>query len=447
MWATPRLVTLGRDRSNRDHEGRAMSERQAWSARPLLLDVPLALLVGLLATVRAFFGIHQAAPNASPTMHPSGPPWEAGPPWEGTGGQLRPTDFGEPYGWSLAVWVLILMVGVAIRRIRPITGFVITVVGTAGYLAVGLGFGPVLIAPALALVAMAARMSVRNWAPWAGLLAPMLWAGFVAEPWLGLTDPGLPSMLLLGGAALLTPALIASLRRNRRQSQVRARELDLRRAAYQERLRIARDVHDVIGHSLSVINMQAGVALYLLDKEADSPVTDSDRTKITESLRAIRSTSKTSLDELRATLSVFRGENGDERAPVAGLERVPELVDAFRKAGRSVELIINGDVAAVPGPIDTAAYRIITEALTNVARHTTDAAATVTVDAGPEMLIIDVSNDGPPVRVDAGSDGSGLVGMVERAEAVGGTVSAGPRPEGGFAVHAEFTTTIGGSTE
>ncbi|HEY9290293.1 MAG TPA: sensor histidine kinase [Microlunatus sp.] len=420
--------------------------------RLLLLDIPLALLIGAVSLGVARISAELAGRPQDPR---GGPPWaqpggHGGPEW-------APPDFrgdlGEPYSWVALLWVLILMLGVAVRRLRPRTGYAITVIGATGYLAAGLPFGPVLVAPALCLVTMAMRMSVRRWAPWAVLLVPMIWAGFVSEDYLGLTDPTFYSTLIMLSAAMLMPALFATLRRNRMDAGRRTRELELRRAAYQERLRIARDVHDLVGHSLSVINMQAGVALYVLDKDraagAADGATGSDNAKVAESLQAIRSTSKSALDELRATLGVFRGEAGDQRAPVAGLQRVPELVESFRRAGGAVELIMDDRVRDLPGPVDSAGYRIVQEALTNVAKHAGRATATVRIERQPELLVIDITDDGPPVRDSAGArdtGGNGLIGMTERASSVGGFVRTGPLPDRGFGVHAEFPLLTSRST-
>ncbi|WP_168207288.1 sensor histidine kinase [Microlunatus elymi] len=428
-------------------------------SRLLLLDVPLALVIGSgsLAVARIFAELSQQPLGRSGAEFPMGPPWAH--PGRGHVETWSPpsfrADLGEPYTWIALIWVLILMLGIAFRRVRPRTGYAITVVGATGYLAAGLPFGPVLVAPALGLVTMAMRLSVRRWAPWTVLLAPMIWAGFVSEDYFGLTDPTFYSTLIMLSAAMLMPALFATLRRNRLDAGRRTRQLELRRAAYQERLRIARDVHDLIGHSLSVINMQAGVALYVLDKERGAGAADGaagDSTKITESLQAIRSTSKNALDELRATLGVFRGEatdTGEQRAPVAGLQRVPELVASFRRAGGAVELIMDDTVDDLPGPVDSAAYRIVQEGLTNVAKHAGRATATVRIHREPESLVIDISDDGPPVRSTAAardSGGNGLIGMAERASSVGGTVWAGPLPDRGFGVHAEFPLLTNRST-
>ncbi len=418
--------------------------------RPPALDVLLGLSVGVTAVAAARMAGTFGALAAGPDFGPPGP-------WGRHGHAPGPVPVDlqrpltEPYTWAAVLWAATVLLGVVFRRVRPRTGYVVTVLGATGYLAAGLPFGPVLAGPVLGLAALAGRTAIRDWLPWSGLLAPLLWAGFVSEPYLGLTDPGYYSTLVLLGAAMVMPALFVTLRRNRVDADRRNRELELRRATYSERLRIARDVHDLIGHSLSVITMQAGVALYVLEKRGPTGgLPETDR-QVAESLQAIRSTSKGALEELRVTLGVFRGETDPGRTPPAGLDRVPELVEAMRSAGRQVRLIM-ADVGVLPGPVDNAAYRVVQEALTNVARHAGRATATVTIRRGGNVVIIDVSDDGtarPRVGVSrsdaagsaagsARSGGSGLIGMAERAASVGGTVTAGPRPEGGFVVHAEF---------
>ncbi|MBO0811642.1 MAG: sensor histidine kinase [Microlunatus sp.] len=406
-------------------------------ARFLLLDLPLGLLVGLvsLGTARA---------SAMLTTTTRGP--YLGPPWMQPGHRAsfpHVVHIGEPYTWSALLWGLIIVIGIAGRRIRPFTGYALTVVGATGYLAVGLPFGPVLFAPALGLLALANRMPVRTWVTWAVLLLPLIWAGFVGAPDLGFGSPNFYAAIILGPPLIMVPALIATMRRMHIDENQRIRDQEVRRATYQERLRIARDVHDLIGHSLSVINMQAGVALYLLDKDRQLAESGSDR-RVEDSLQAIRSTSKNALDELRATLAVFRGEAMDGRAPVSGLARLPELVDSFRSAGRTVTVRTEGRLDDLPGPVDNAAYRVLQEALTNVARHAGGADAQVVITRTDTLLVVEVTDNGPGVPRSGREtgprqvNGSGLIGMSERARAVGGEVIAGPRFGGGFAVHAEF---------
>src|SRR5918998_636305 len=229
------------------------------------------------------------------------------------------------------------------------------------------------------------RPEVADW-----VLAPVLAPGFGPEPYLGLLNPSLYAGVVFGVALAIVPALFALLRRSRRESERVAREQDRRRYAYEERMRIARDVHDVVGHSLSVITMQAGVALHVLDRRPD---------QVAESLEAIRSTSREALAELRMTLEMFRDpEAGGPRAPVPGLARLDDMVGALPKAGRTVPLerVPPADSQPLPGAVDQAAFRIIQEGLTNVVRHAGNATATERVIREPGRLEAEVADDGPP---------------------------------------------------
>jgi len=287
-------------------------------------------------------------------------------------------------------------------------------------------FPPVFVAPALGIYAMAMALPLHRWLPPTALLVPMIAAGYWRESYLGLLDPALYATIVFGVALAVVPALFALLRRSRRESERVAREQDRRRYAYEERMRIARDVHDVVGHSLSVITMQAGVALHVLDRRPD---------QVAASLEAIRATSRDALAELRTTLEVFRDpEGGEPRAPLPGLARLDDLVGALRQAGRTVEVRREGDTAPLPAAVDQAAFRIIQEALTNVVRHAEQATAVVRVVREPARLVVEVSDDGPAVAVPAA--GNGIRGMGERARAVGGTLEVLPRPGGGLVVRA-----------
>src|SRR3712207_6749839 len=250
------------------------------------------------------------------------PDWEYGPrggPW------LRdPPDVANWVGWPILVFVA----GLAVRRVWPRAAFVAIVAGVGGYLVAGAVFGLVFVAPALGVYAMATTLPPRRWVPLTVLLLPMIMAGYWRESYLALLDPSLYASLVMAVALAVVPAMVALLRRSRRESERVAREQDRRRYAYEERLRIARDVHDVVGHSLSVITMQAGVALHVLDRRPD---------QVAESLEAIRTTSREALAELRMTLGMFTDPEADgPRAPVPGLARLEDLVGALGKAGRTV---------------------------------------------------------------------------------------------------------------
>jgi signal transduction histidine kinase len=196
----------------------------------------------------------------------------------------------------------------------------------------------------------------------------------------------------------------------------------------EERLQIAREMHDVLGHSLAVISLQAGVAEHLLESRPE---------EVRRAVVAIRQVSRHALSELRSELAVLRGAAGTgPRVPAPGLDALPGLGAAMRSAGLTVELSVDVDTAAVPEIVAGAAYRIIQESLTNVARHAgTGARAAVRVSRTGERLEVEVVDDGSGAPGGAGA-GSGIAGMAERAAALGGECTALNRPEGGFRVRA-----------
>jgi signal transduction histidine kinase len=358
----------------------------------------------------------------------------------------------DPSPWVLPA-LIVMALGVATRRIWPRAAFVATVVGVGVYLATGAMFAPIFLGPALAVYAMASGASiftdqgstgpqrqtmppVRSWAPLLVLLVPMIMAGHWQENYLGLLDPAFYGGLVSVIAIAVIPAMIALLVRGRRESEREVREQERRRYAYEERLRIARDVHDVVGHSLAVITMQAGVALHLLDKERTThPRPD----QVASSLEAIKRTSREALAELRTTLEVFQADSEEPRSPLPGLTRLDDLVDGLRSAGREVTLVheqSDDDLRELPAAVDQAAFRIIQESLTNVVRHALAAHATVRVTRQAGMLTVEVSDDGPAVGVPP--DGNGIRGMRERARAVGGTVRVAVREPSGLVVRADL---------
>jgi signal transduction histidine kinase len=359
----------------------------------------------------------------------------------------------DPSPWVLPA-VFLVALGVAARRIWPRTAFIATVVGVGTYLATGSTFAPIFLGPALAVYSMAGGAStftdqtsasasrpamapLRSWAPLLVLLVPMIMAGYWQEPYLGLLDPAFYGGLLSVIAIAVVPAMIALLVRGRRESEREVREQERRRYAYEERLRIARDVHDVVGHSLAVITMQAGVALHLLDKERTGNPRRPDQ--VASSLEAIKRTSREALAELRTTLEIFRAESEEPRSPLPGLARLDDLVDGLRSAGREVTLVhedADDDLQEVPAAVDQAAFRIIQESLTNIVRHAPTAHATVRVTRDAGMLSLEVSDDGPAVSVPP--DGNGIRGMRERARAVGGTVRVSVREPSGLVVRADL---------
>jgi signal transduction histidine kinase len=213
----------------------------------------------------------------------------------------------------------------------------------------------------------------------------------------------------------------------------RTREETARRRAGDERLRIARELHDSLTHSISVIKVQAGVAVHLARKRGE---------EVPEALLAIQEASRDATRELRATLDVLRTDLGDaagDESPGSGLDRLDELVGRARAAGVPATVSVGGDERSLPAEVDRAAYRIVQEALTNVGRHAgRPATVSVRLDYRPDGLAVQIDDDGQATPAAAPVPGTGLIGMRERVTALGGRLRAEPRPEGGFTVRAEL---------
>lgn len=211
----------------------------------------------------------------------------------------------------------------------------------------------------------------------------------------------------------------------------RGREEEARRRATEERLRIARELHDVIGHRISLVNVQAGAALHRLKK---------DPAQAEDALGAIKEASRETLRELRATLGVLRQVDEDAPTePTAGLARIPDLVAYGELAGLAVHVETDGELRELPVEVDLAAYRIMQEALTNATRHAAATTVTLRVVYGVTGVRVEVTDDGVGARkrtVRSEGGGYGIRGMRERARALGGESTAGSGPGGGFRVRA-----------
>jgi signal transduction histidine kinase len=205
----------------------------------------------------------------------------------------------------------------------------------------------------------------------------------------------------------------------------RTRDEMARRRAVEERLRIARELHDSLTHSISVIKVQAGVAAHLARKNGEEP---------SAALLAIEEASTDAVRELRSTLDVLRRE---EETNGSGLDRLPELVERARSSGLPTTYTVRGSARRLPPEVDQAAYRVVQEALTNVTRHAGDATAAVQITYAPDLLTVRVEDDGDGPR-QAPVPGYGLVGMRERVTTLGGRLSAAPGATRGFSVLAEL---------
>jgi signal transduction histidine kinase len=212
------------------------------------------------------------------------------------------------------------------------------------------------------------------------------------------------------------------------------REEEARRRVAEERVRIARDLHDSVAHSMASISVQAGVGAHVLDERPEDA---------RAALLAIKHASRDALAELRATLSMLRSNEAAPREPTERLDRLPSLVESSRAAGLAVDVVIEGDARPLPPAVDTAAFRIVQESLTNVIRHAGPARATVAVRHSDGAVEIEVTDDGRGAvdgngGADGGGGGHGLAGMRERVALLGGELHAGTRRSGGYRVRSRL---------
>ena len=329
-----------------------------------------------------------------------------------------------------------------VRRRQPVPVLMLAFATTLGYVLLGYPGGP--IWAGLIVAFGTALMAGHRIAAYGSLLAGYL--GFLWLPVLTTGQP-VPSAWAAGGLAAWLLFLLAGaeLIRNRRAfaQASRQRAIEEQRSAHEaaqrqaseERLGIARDLHDVVAHSLSLINVQAGVALELMDQRPE---------QVRTALTAIKQASREALVDVQSVLDSLR-RPGEEvpLAPAPGLRDVAELVRRAEATGLRVDVRVTP--TALPRGVDAAGYRIVQEALTNVVRHA--GASSVRIRVGPDdgALVIEVEDDGAerirvpgPSRGGGGGGGRGIRGMTERAAALGGELAAGPRPGGGFAVRARL---------
>jgi len=228
-----------------------------------------------------------------------------------------------------------------------------------------------------------------------------------------------------------------TLLRERAELAERARTEGDRRAVSEERLRIAQELHDVIGHSLGVIALQAQVGAHVID---------ADPAEAKAALVAVSATSRTALTEVRRILGAMREDGTDDFHPAPGLGSVGQLAAQLTGAGLPVEVTTHGTPVHLPTALDVTAYRLVQEALTNVVKHAGRSRAQVAVRYTTDAIDLEVLDDGPggpgapPAEAPSGrsSDGHGQLGMRERVAVWGGTLTAGPRPDGGYAVRAHL---------
>jgi signal transduction histidine kinase len=351
---------------------------------------------------------------------------------------LVSTHTGPPSRMPLHSWALLVVTCGALyfRRGHPVVVAAVTFAACAVYYPVTEPDGPALITFVIALYTAAAEghlvaaVAIAAVSVAATVIADLRddvnhladAAGFLLIGWF-------VAVVAVGGVVRNRRAYLREAEERARIAE-RGREAEARRRAIEERLRIARELHDVLGHNISLINVQATAALHGLRREPE---------RAEDALTAIKQASKDTLREMRATLGVLR--QVDEAAPVTpapGLARLDELTSGIAAAGVEIRTEVEGDPRPLPAEADLAAYRIVQEALTNVTRHSTATSALVRIEYGDGAVTVSVENDGVSASTAPSADGSGIRGMRDRAKTLGGTLDAAPRPDGGFKVRAHL---------
>ncbi|MEE1767349.1 histidine kinase [Streptomyces sp. JV185] len=339
-----------------------------------------------------------------------------------------------------AVGSLLLMVAGAValiwRRRRPMAVLAVTAGLTVVELVGSDPPTPVVMSTVIALYTVAARTDrPTTWRVGLLTVAVLTAAAMLCgpAPWYSQENFGVFAWTGMAGAAgdaVRSRRAFVDAIRERAERAERTRDEEARRRVAEERLRIARELHDVVAHHIALVNVQAGVAAHVMDRRPD---------QAKEALAHVREASRSALDELRATVGLLR-QSGDPAAPTEpapGLAVLDELVDSVRRAGLPVELACADRRFPLPAAVDLAAYRVIQEALTNVRKHAGPGAkaevSVVRVGRTAEITVIDNGSGGGG---DGAGGGHGLLGMRERVTALGGTLTAGPRYGGGFRVHA-----------
>jgi signal transduction histidine kinase len=346
--------------------------------------------------------------------------------WDGSAHAFNP-----PHALGVLTWVLLAAGPAALvaRRWYPVPVLWVNLAGTLPWSSAA-AWAQVSFFIAFFVAATAGK----RYSAWLVLAINFAWTIWLAPLSYGYANPSVKDALLLAGW-LLAVAIAAEayrFRAERAAATRTTRQIDQRRRRSEERLRVARDLHDVIGHNISLINVQASMGLDLMDSQPE---------QARAALSAIKSVSKEALEELRTMLTTLRQDDAAApRSPAPGLDRLPELIELTRTAGLSVDVEVAGKAPPLPAPVHLAAYRIIQESLTNVARHAGRARVTVRVTYDDTNMHVEIDDDGtaPSGGGSAVGTGSGITGMRERAAGVGGELSAGFRNGGGFRVSARL---------
>jgi signal transduction histidine kinase len=336
---------------------------------------------------------------------------------------------------------LLVLVGfgvLALRRRYPVTVLIVVTAASIAYVVRDYPENGLPVIALIALYSVASLTARRQWGAVVAIITVLLLAITLLKGE-NLSIGDLAGNVAIFGIAAVFGDSVRVRRAYTRQLELRAADLErnqeaeAQRAVAEERLRIARELHDVVAHAMSVVAVQSGVGAHVID---------SDPAEAKRILENVKTSSRAALNEMRRLLGVLRDEDGTRGAlsPAAGLESVQELAEGLRRSGLAVSVRIAGERPAVPPGLDLTAYRIVQEALTNVLKHAGPATVNVTIDYHPDSVCIDVADNGRGASTAPADgvpgDGHGLLGMRERVAVFGGRLDAGSRAGGGFRVTA-----------
>jgi signal transduction histidine kinase len=345
-----------------------------------------------------------------------------------------------PRGTLALAYVLALLHTLPLAARRRFPGAVLGIGVASGLAVAALGVSPIVLGIAILVAVYSVAAYGTRWVSLAGLAAAELGSAAVQLTPGRFQAPTVVSNALVIGAAWLLGHFVGvrrayTARLEQAAELARTRAELARRAVVEERLRLARELHDVVAHSISVIAVQSGVGAHVADTQPEEAA---------KALAAIEVTSRAALTELRRLLGVLRqdSEPQGDLAPVPGLADLDGLLVEVAKAGLAVKLRVEGTPSQLPAGVDLSAYRIVQEALTNVVKHAGPARAQVLVCYGDQDVAVEVTDDGRGVTAPTGDGragvGHGLIGMRERVQVFGGDLEVGPRPGGGFRVAARL---------
>jgi signal transduction histidine kinase len=352
-----------------------------------------------------------------------------------------PVPSGVPVGMLAVGYVLVLLHTLPLVARRRFPGTVLGICVASGLAFAALFMPPSFLGPAMPVAVYSVAAYGRRWVSLAGLVVAELG---LAAVWLTpamlerstfLFFMGFIAVAWVLGHFVGDRQVYAAQLEERTAELEQAREELARRAVTEERLRLARELHDVVAHAMSVIAVQSGVGTHVADSQPE---------EVGKALAAIEVTSRGALEELRRLLGVLRQDSEVQASltPVPGLANLDSLLAEVGKAGLAVRLRVEGTPLQLPAGVDLSAYRIVQEALTNVVKHAGPAHAQVTIGYRDQEVTVEVIDDGrgavPPAGDGRVGTGHGLIGMRERVAAFGGDLQVGPRPGGGFRVAARL---------